>query len=200
MNTPVTAETFGAMKNIKWYKDELDSIPASKEVTVTTRHVEKRSSGGFAGFPGPGRSFSGTGRLPGFGGGDRVHVLAEDGEHFTNKYSAREHHELLNAINLRPKAVTQWLDSLEDVPRFQAGGWVGDINLPRFKEGGWIQNINLPALSSAGTSGASNRGGSGETMTIDFKLLSGGPPVPGRFDAGDAQRLVKGLKKAQRGR
>jgi len=43
--------------------------------------------------------FQTGGKIPGYGGGDRVPILAEQGEYVVNKHSTANNRQLLDAIN-----------------------------------------------------------------------------------------------------
>jgi len=92
-------------------KDKVDALYASikrlrnRTITITTRYVTKgrKSSGMLTG-----------GRLPGYGGGDRNPILAEDGEWFIRKEAVRKYGDaFMNSVNTM------------SLPKFQTGGKVG---------------------------------------------------------------------------
>ncbi len=96
-------------------QDDVDDLKKSikdlkdKTITITTKYVSKgqKPSG-----------YKTGGKLPGYGGGDRNPVLAEDGEWFIRKEAARKYGDsFLSAINSM------------SLPKFQNGGIVGRANL-----------------------------------------------------------------------
>lgn len=106
----IDAEITQASANIARIRAELDTLQ-NKTIEITTVHrtVEERAAGGPVGVPG----FARGGKLPGYGGGDRIPAMLEAGE-----------------FVLRKEAVRYWglekifaLNSLR-LPRFAAGGLV----------------------------------------------------------------------------
>jgi hypothetical protein len=58
------------------------------------------------------KGFQSGGKIPGYGGGDTVPILAEKGEYIINKQSASRYHSVLEAINNK------------GIQGFQSGGLV----------------------------------------------------------------------------
>lgn len=101
----VLAEVFG----LQDVTDLYDAIAKLKDkvVKVTTEFVTKGE---------PAKEFARGGRLPGFGGGDRRPVLAEDGEWWINKFAVRKYGDsFMSMINNMT------------LPKFTKGGPVGQI-------------------------------------------------------------------------
>ncbi len=80
------------------------------------------------------------GRIPGFGGGDKVPAMLEKGEYIINKQSTRRHLGLLAAINRGNLSMSR----LSRLPRFAAGGAVGASFNPARSATGSPVNITLP--------------------------------------------------------
>lgn len=81
--------------------------------TITVKTVEAKKAGGVAGF-------ASGGRIPGFGGGDRVRALLERGEFIVRKEAVRRY----------GAGMFQALNSLRaPMPRFAAGGLVGGAGM-----------------------------------------------------------------------
>ena len=83
-----------------------------KEIVITTRHEEAAQAGGPIGL-------TRSGKLPGFGGGDKVNALLEAGEFIINKESVKKYGtSFFNLLNQGLHPVTQALG-------FRLGGPVG---------------------------------------------------------------------------
>jgi tape measure domain-containing protein len=106
----IEAEIEQASANIARIRAELDTLQ-DKTITITTVHrtVEERAAGGPVGIPG----FAAGGKLPGYGGGDRIPAMLEAGEFILRKEAVR--HWGLDKIFA--------LNSLR-LPRFATGGLV----------------------------------------------------------------------------
>ncbi|MBF0422635.1 MAG: phage tail tape measure protein [Magnetococcales bacterium] len=99
-----------------------------KTVTVSVRHLEAKASGGMVGY-------AQGGRLPGYGGGDRVPALLEAGEFVVRKDRAEIFQNLLSVINSAP------LDAVrKQLPGYARGGRVAMPDVPRlaFAAGGAV--------------------------------------------------------------
>lgn len=90
---------------------QLQELSKDRHVTVYIEEKVKKAMGGIV------QRFARGGRLPGYGGGDRISALLEAGEFIVRKEAvARYGTGLFNALNsLR----------LPEIPRFAAGGMVG---------------------------------------------------------------------------
>jgi TP901 family phage tail tape measure protein len=116
------------------------------------------------------------GKLPGYGGGDRVKVLAEDGEFFVNKVATKKYRKELEAINSMrfPKVDTT------AVAR-SVGGIIGSLKEDiRMARGGPV-----PSVSYA-TAGASSR-----SMVIKPRIIIAPTYMSG--DRASARRLATDL-------
>ncbi len=95
--TEIDADIRKAKEKIEELKAKINAI-RDKTVTVTVveKHVEQHRFGGLAGI----RQLARGGKIPGFGGGDRVRALLEPGEFVVRKEAvARYGVGLLSAIN-----------------------------------------------------------------------------------------------------
>ncbi len=111
----IDAEISGAQANIQAIQAALDAL-RDKTVTVTVvqQAMEAHSIGGVVGAGL--RHFSTGGALPGYGGGDRVHALLEDGEFVIRKEAVRRYGlAAMTAIN----------GMRAPLPAFAVGGLVG---------------------------------------------------------------------------
>jgi tape measure domain-containing protein len=129
----IDAEIAEASANIARIRAELDTLQ-NKTIEITTVHrsVEEHAIGGPVGM------YRG-GHLPGYGGGDRIHLLAEAGE-----------------FVVRKEAVRYW--GMEKLAALNA------MRLPRFAAGGLV----MPAAASAGAPSAATPGGDEMTVRIDI--------------------------------
>lgn len=115
------------------------------------------TTAGTQGFRGGGKVVRAQegGKLPGFGGGDRVPVMAEAGEMIVNKERTSMFGSLLNAINGGP------LSSVGEMLRAMAG-------VARFQEGGIVSG----ALAAPGSDASA---AVGSRMALDLTLNGSGP-------------------------
>lgn len=144
------------LERLRTLKSELDSLDGFAS-------LEGRREGGPVGF-------ARGGQLPGFGGGDRRLILAEDGEFVIRKEAVRRYGPgLFRALN-----------SLR-LPAFRAGGLVRPPLIPRVP--------SLPRFQEGGEVGGTGAGG--ETVRLelslgggqDFTLLGARDQVRGLVDA-----------------
>jgi TP901 family phage tail tape measure protein len=81
---------------IKDLEKQLDAITKERTIPVTIKTSEAKQSGGIIGLRMAAggavafRNMLAGGHFPGFGGGDRRHVIAEDGEYMFDKYRVRD--------------------------------------------------------------------------------------------------------------
>ncbi len=107
-------------------KDDVEDLQKSidklkdKVVTITTKYVTQGQSV---------TGYKGGGRLPGFGGGDRRQILAEDGEWVINKFAVRKFgDDFMSSIN--------------------------NMTLPKFQNGGKVSVPNSTATKSSSILGS----------------------------------------------
>ncbi|MBF0604599.1 MAG: phage tail tape measure protein [Nitrospirae bacterium] len=187
----------GAKEKVKDLKEQLANLPTKKEVTlaaevtqaranlddisrrlaalrdktitVTTRHVEARSSGGPIGF-------ARGGVLPGWGGGDKISALLEAGE-FVLRKEAVQHYGLDRIQAMNHMRIPR------EMPRFAVGGSVGHITIPM-----------VPKLAEGGPVNAR----SVDVMRLDL-TINGRPKPSVTAARADLQSLVQTLQEATRG-
>lgn len=135
---PITLEADGVEKALQNIKGAVDAIPSQKVIEIMWNNKGGEKPPGFA---------SG-GILPGYGGGDRRLILAEDGEAITRKqavaYYGRNFMSQLNAMRL---------------PRFANGGIVSSIASSGMSPGGGGLHpvtLNLPGVGAWPMSAAPN--------------------------------------------
>ncbi|MBF0625845.1 MAG: phage tail tape measure protein [Magnetococcales bacterium] len=147
-----------------------------KTVTVTVRTVEAHAGGGVVGL-------ARGGRLPGYGGGDRISALLEAGEIVIRKERSRVFRDLLLAINSAPMETVRRL--LPDMPRFQ--------------EGGLVSALQIPAIPSLGMAGGGIASPSIEGVVRLDLTMNGRPAASITSPRQQVRQLVDALKELQRG-
>ena len=136
--------------------------------------------------PAPG--FHSGGRVPGYGGGDKVDIRAEGGEFIVRKNRAGAFHGLLSAINSAPLSTVRGMIQDMAKPRFQDGGVVSA--LPTTSIGNLIAGVDATRAAA---------GANAERMALD--LTFNGNDIGTMFgDRDTVDRLVTALGSAQRGR
>jgi len=116
----------------------------TKYITVVTKHVEANQTGGPVGF-------ARGGRLPGYGGGDKIRALLEAGEFVIRKEAVSKYGVgLFHALNAM-KA---------DFP-----------NMIKARVGGLISNLSIPSIpvQKFATGGMAMTGGPSETLVVRFQ-------------------------------
>lgn len=170
--------------------DKINSIPSTKVVTIVTQTqgdaapAEQFSAGGpVVGLASGGDFRRLLGRLPGFGGGDKVRALLEPGEFIANKFLVRRV-ERATGIPDFQAAVRALLDAA--VPRFAHGG-------PALRQSlfGLPEIPRLP--SGAGRLKASAAGG-GDTIYIGLPDGQKLGPLRAADDSAAAQVRRAALK------
>ncbi|MBF0283141.1 MAG: hypothetical protein HQL51_01630 [Magnetococcales bacterium] len=184
---PVKVEAGEALNQLAQVQAALAAIPPEKSVTVRVRQVteEAHRSGGLVGlsslFPlARVAAFARGGRLPGFGGGDRIRALLEAGEFVIRKEAVRKYganlFAALNAMRL----------NLGETPRFQHGGLVHNLVIPP-----------VPAFAAGGAVGG---WGVDRVVQVNLNFGEGQAPIPVFTRDGDDERLLKRLRFLDRGR
>lgn len=121
-----------AKKQAEDIKAIIDSI---KDKTITLTVKQQGSAGAPAAIPG----FATGTVLPGYGGGDRRLILAEDGEAITRKESVAYYgRDFMAALNRR------------EIPRFATGGFVERVASPVSAGGSGLQpaTLNFPDMGA----------------------------------------------------
>ncbi|MEE8114516.1 MAG: hypothetical protein V3T23_09175, partial [Nitrososphaerales archaeon] len=96
--------------------------------TATTPGIRGKSGGLIPNLAGLGKAvahLAGGGKLPGFGGGDKVPAMLEDGEFIMNKFRTQKFLPLLNLMNFAP--LDQVQSALAGMAGMAAGGAVGAL-------------------------------------------------------------------------
>jgi TP901 family phage tail tape measure protein len=128
--------------------------PATKVVTIVQKTVQASQAGGPVGF-------ATGGKLPGYGGGDRIRALLEAGEFVIRKEAVKKYGASLFA------ALNSMRLDLGDQVKARIGGMISGLTLPA-----------MPTMSLAFQAGGQVpvAGVSKETMTIRFQ--AGGVEMP----------------------
>ena len=122
----------------------------TKYITVVTRTVEEKQNGGPIVMAAGGAFIRRAGRLSGYGGGDRIRALLEQGEYIIRKEAVAKYgtafFNALNAMRI-------------DMP-----------GLVKAKMGGLISGISLPAMPVPGfAAGGIATSGASETLIVRFQ-------------------------------
>ena len=165
-----TAQAVAALDDVTARANALDGRVITYYVQQVTQ--ESHAVGGPVGL-------ARGGRLPGFGGGDRIHALLEAGEFVIRKEAVRRYGigllESLNRMRLR----------LPEVPRFAAGGLVRNLVIPVMPP--------IPAFAAGGAVPPVEG-------VVRLELFSGGRPVasiPGPRQ--QIRQFVDALRELERG-
>nr|WP_321465163.1 hypothetical protein [uncultured Desulfobulbus sp.] len=112
-----------AGKQILWVEERIDAMVKDRHVTVYVTEKVQKATGGTVGY-------ARGGKLPGYGGGDRISALLEAGEFIIRKEAVSRYGSgLFHALNNL---------NLPDPQKFAVGGQVG------FAAGGQASSVNLP--------------------------------------------------------
>ncbi len=203
-------ETVGAdgKKTLTTIAGEIRKLDGST-ITIYTKHVERRILGGLigsaqrmaAGGAVAFRNMLSGGAFPGFGGGDRRHVIAEDGEYMFDKYRSRDlgldalrilhagrYRDfialLMDRFNIDPAEISRKIGQ-----RMSLGGIVGRMSLPA-----------MPSAQMLADGGAVVGGGSGGgRYEMDFSGLPGQQrQIRGTFDNQSFEELVRIAERRRR--
>lgn len=95
-------------KVLQSFEQRLDELSKPREITFYIKEVQKKAAGGMA------HKLAAGGRLPGYGGGDRIPALLEAGEYIIRK----------EAVNRFGAGIFHALNNLRlpEMPRFATGG------------------------------------------------------------------------------
>lgn len=149
-------------------RDEDKKITLKIVKEVTTVETEAKQTGGPVGF-------ARGGRLPGYGGGDRIRALLEAGEFVIRKEAVSKYGAgLFHALNAM-KA---------DFP-----------NMIKARVGGLISNLSIPSMpvQKFATGGMAMAGGPSETLVVRFQ--AGDVEAPVRITDPDSRMAIKQLAK-----
>lgn len=121
----VTADVSDVEQKISILERRLRDIGNTRLVVTAEVQSGAETGGQLQKFARGGDIRSGR-KIPGFGGGDRVHFIGERGEWVINKRRSAEFSSLLNRINSGSRAsVQRMIDAMASVPRHQEGGQLG---------------------------------------------------------------------------
>ena len=185
--------------SVQAFEKELDAlVNKPRSISISVEKTEAKQDGGVIGLKmamGGGvslRNMLPGGFFPGFGGGDRRHVIAEDGEYMFDKYRVRD----------------AGLDVVQD---FHAGRYAAVIaklmkkigsstaNALRRSFGGIIDSIPTVTAGPQYMAAGGPVVGGGDTMTIKFDF-GPGRQVQGVFSAADARQIRREFERIDRGR
>jgi hypothetical protein len=164
----IAANTSNAVIDIARVKAAMAEL-RDRTVTIKIHRVESHATGGFAGGV---TAMARGGRLPGFGGGDKIPALLEAGEFVVRKERARIFSGLLAMMNYGPISRVQ--QAMREIPRFQTGGIVQNLHIPQLAMagGGSVPSpgpierfdirLNGRSVASSNNSGSQLRGLLGE--------------------------------------
>ena len=127
----IDADIAEAQNKINTIQDSLDKLK-DKTVTVTVKTVEAKSGGGPVGF-------ARGGRLPGFGGGDRINALLEAGEFVQNKHATAYYGDgLMHAINSRRISKDALMAAMSGIGGGSAINNIATPGIQKFADGGLV--------------------------------------------------------------
>lgn len=155
------------LKNIEAAQSAINKLTKdeTKYITVVTKNVEAKQTGGPVGF-------ASGGKLPGYGGGDRIRALLEAGE-----------------FVIRKEAVSKYGAGLFHALNAMKADFPGMV---RARLGGLISNISMPVQKFAAGGMALPSGGS-ETLVVRFQ--AGDIEAPVKITDRDSRLAMKQLAK-----
>lgn len=143
------------------------TAPATKVVTVVTKTVQASQAGGPIGL-------AHGGKLPGYGGGDRIDVKAEAGEFIVRKEAVSHYGVgLLSALNEMRLNVGEQI-------RARMGGLMAEIRMP-----------SVPVLAFQAGGEVPSPGPSNESMTIRFQAGDVEAPIIAQGAPNMTRAMVK---------
>jgi len=155
------------LKNIEAAQAAINKLTKdeTKYITVVTKNVEAKQTGGPVGF-------ARGGRLPGYGGGDRIRALLEAGE-----------------FVIRKEAVSKYGAGLFHALNAMKADFPGMV---KARLGGLISNISMPVQKFA-AGGMALPGGASETLVVRFQ--AGDIEAPVKITDRDSRMAMKQLAK-----
>jgi len=155
------------LKNIEAAQSAINKLTKdeTKYITVVTKNVEAKQTGGPVGF-------ASGGKLPGYGGGDRIRALLEAGE-----------------FVIRKEAVSKYGAGLFHALNAMKADFPGMV---RARLGGLISNISMPVQKFA-AGGMAFPGGASETLVVRFQ--AGDIEAPVKITDHDSRLAMKQLAK-----
>ncbi len=179
----ITADTSQAIAEIAKVQSALDGLhDKTVTVTVVTRNVQAKAGGGWVAKANQVVALARGGRLPGYGGGDKVRALLEPGEFVVRKERARMFSGLLAMMNYGPISRVQ--EALSSVQHFQTGGMV--------------QNLRLPPMPQLAMAGGGSVPSPGPIERFDIRL-DGRPVATSNDSTSQLKGLLHELKDRSRG-
>jgi hypothetical protein len=160
----------GAEKQVAAVEQKIVALTRDRQVTVYVNEVIKRASGGMVGAAASAYKLARGGKLPGYGGGDRISALLEAGEFVIRK----------EAVARFGSGFFQQLNSL----RMQAPPRLNLPEIPRFALGGMV--------------GAASPAAAAESINVNLTLPGGKTPVRVTADRANAGELLRQLARMQR--
>lgn len=147
------------------------TAPATKVVTVVTKTVQASQAGGPIGL-------AHGGKLPGYGGGDRIDVKAEAGEFIVRKEAVSHYGVgLLSALNEMRLNVGEQI-------RARMGGLMAEIRMP-----------SVPVLAFQAGGEVPSPGPSNESMTIRFQAGDVEAPLTVQGPVCVTRAMMKGIER-----
>lgn len=153
-------------------ENALTVLTKDRTITVHVKEVVEKATGG------PIHKFARGGKLPGYGGGDRVRALLEPGEFVIRKEAVAKYGlAYLQALN------SMRLNDFNAI-RAKIGGFIGNANAgyQRFQQGGPV-----PARAT-------------ETINVNLNLPVQGKPVPFKIEKQHVKEFLRQLDAMYRGR
>ncbi len=172
-------ETFlrDGKESIEELESALDALTSKKRnVNISVSSSESRQSGGVIGLRMAAggavafRNMMGGGHFPGFGGGDRRHVVAEDGEYMFDKYRVRDAGlDVVREFHRGNYAyvVVELMKRLRSGVAMQFGGFLDNVH----------RATSGPQMMAAGGSVVGAGDSMGDMMTINLNF-GGGSSIP----------------------
>lgn len=170
----LSTDTGASQSKLNNIKATLDGIK-SKTITITTIHktVEAKQAGGPVGL-------ARGGRLPGYGGGDKIKALLEAGEFVVRKEAVAKYGVgLLSALN----GMKLNLPDMQGVVKARIGGLISNLSIPE---------IPVQRFAAGGMATASGQGTS-ETLVVRFQ--AGDVEAPVKITDPDSRMAIKRMAK-----
>ena len=161
-------------------KEQLTELTKDRHMKIYVEKVEKNRFGGLIGAYHDGGQvsrFARGGKLPGYGGGDKVRALLEPGE-----------------FVMRKEAVARY-----GVPFMQAlnAMRLNDLSTIKARVGGLIDQANTAREQRFQQGGLATAGGSSETINLNLTLPGGSPAFPMTITKEHARQLLRHVNNMQ---
>lgn len=164
----------GGKDAIELLEAELKELTKDRYIKIYVQEIESKSSGGAVGL-----RLARGGKLPGYGGGDRVRALLEPGEFVVRKEAVAKYGlSYLQAMNnMRLQNLSMIRANMGGMIKNTGGGY------QRFQSGGQVL-ANAPS----------------ETINVNLSLPIQGKPVPMQMTRQNAKEFLRQLKAMHRAR